>query len=97
MQTRRFHLHAVHRHGQMGVVDGDDAAFGADQLDRHLPMAHVVEDRDVIDMLHAERPNLGNHILALVDHIIGAKLPYPRRDLRPWLSITDKKAMDLIK
>ena len=60
----------------------DDAALRADQFDRRVPVAHVVEDRDVIDMLKAERAHLFDHRLAVIDDMVCAQLLDPAFGLR---------------
>jgi hypothetical protein len=72
-----FHFHNVHGHRQVRIVDGDYAALWADQLHRRIPMAHVIEDRDVIHELHAECAHLGDHIFAMIDDMVCAKRLHP--------------------
>ena len=46
-------------------------------------MAHVVEDRDMIDVMHAKCAHLYHHIFAVADHMICAQILYPRARLWP--------------
>ena len=79
MEARGLGLHATHWHGQIGVVDTDNATLRPDQLNRRVPVPHVVEDRDMIDVLDANGLHLRNHVLAVVDDMIRAKRFHPIR------------------
>ena len=73
MEARGLSLHSTHWHGQISVVDTDNAALRADQFDRRVPVPHVVEDRDMIEVPDANGAHLRNHIFAVIDDMIRAK------------------------
>ena len=61
----------------MGVINRHNPALRPNKIYRGLPMAHVVEDGDVIDILEAKFAHLLDHVFAVVDDMIGTKLFYP--------------------
>ncbi|SDZ60450.1 hypothetical protein SAMN05444004_13015 [Jannaschia faecimaris] len=92
MQGHSLGLHCRHWHRLVGVVNRDDTVLRSDQLHAGIPVAHVVEDRDVIDELLHQCANLRDHVLAVVDDVIGPQFGDPGRRLGARCRGDDRQA-----
>lgn len=78
----RLGLQIGHGHGQIGIVDRDDRALRPDQFDGSLPMAHVIEDRDIVDEFESGGMHLLHQIFAVAYDMVGAEFLDPSNCLR---------------
>ena len=77
MQTGRLWFHICHWHRRIGIVDGHNAALRPDQLHTGVPMPHVIEYGDVINVLETGCTHLLRHRLLMVDHMIRTQVGHP--------------------